>query len=57
MCEVCKEAVQMRRDAAAKLLEACSGREAMRKRLKLVYPPQPVPDDLQELAMRIGGQS
>ena len=51
-----REAVDQRFAAATKLLDACSGRDAVRCRLKAIYPVEPVPYDLAALAMRIGGQ-
>jgi hypothetical protein len=57
MCGNCKQAVERRTEAAAKLFAACSGRDAIRAGLKLVYPVEPVPYDMREMAMRIGGQA
>jgi len=56
MCADGKAAMEQRREAVHRLMEACSQRCMIRERLRMVYPPQPVPDDMLATALRIGGQ-
>jgi hypothetical protein len=54
MCADGKAAMEQRREAVHRLMEACSQRCMIRERLRMVYPPQPVPDDMLATALRIG---
>jgi hypothetical protein len=56
MCADGKAALEQRTEAVHRLMEICTERCLMTQRLRLAYPVEPVPYDLQSLAMRIGGQ-
>jgi hypothetical protein len=57
MCAEGKAAMEQRREAVHRLIDACNERCRIGQRLRLVYPPQAVPNDLLALALRIGGQA
>lgn len=56
MCAECREAVAERKAAAERLREVCEG-FGLRPALKLVYRLEAPPNDMLEMAMRIGGQA
>ena len=56
MCAEGKAAMEQRREAVHRLMEACNERCRIGQGLRLAYPLQPVPDYMQEMALRIRRQ-